>query len=77
MCRSDSSLLRLVKDYPRTASAVERCAFIGQELGLEGSFDPDRLFAVGQYMPCKRCHSSPGPCQRARMQASHQLYMVV
>jgi hypothetical protein len=54
ICRSDSTLLRLVKDYPRSAPPSERCAFIAQELGLEGPTDPDKLFAVGQYMPCER-----------------------
>lgn len=51
-------MLRLVKDYPRAASPVERCAFIAHELGLQGPADPDRLFAVGQYMPRECTHGS-------------------
>lgn len=62
LCRSDSSLLRLVKDYPRTAPPAERCAFISQELGLQGPSDPDRLFAVGQFMPSECWYSSSRFC---------------
>lgn len=69
VCRSDSSLLRLVKDYPRTASAAERCAFISQELGLQGPPDPGRVFAVGQFMPSESRRSSQSLATHAATQA--------
>jgi len=54
-------LLQLVNKYPRAAPPAERCAFIARELGLDGPADPERLFAVGEYMPCECLPRPRGP----------------
>lgn len=58
MRRSDQTLLRLVTGYPSSAPASQRCAFIGEQLGLQGPATPDRLFAVGELMPCEQARLS-------------------
>jgi hypothetical protein len=55
LCRSDASLMRLVREYPKSASAAERCVFLAAHLGLEGPSDPARLFALGSCMPRECC----------------------
>lgn len=49
--RSDHTLMRFVTGYPASASPAARCAFLAAELGMQGPADPDRTYAVGQFMP--------------------------